>query len=89
MNPTPDEHEEASDFWTAYRKGTLHLPCDKALAMATQSLPELTCAEEEIADEIIRALDKAYMHGVDVAKAVSTKIAHNASRHHLHGGTLA
>jgi len=49
----------------------------------------LTCGEEEIADEIIRALDKAQAHGIDVAKSVGVKMAYNTGRPYLHGGKLA
>ena len=52
-------------------------------------LPGLTCASEEIADEIIRALDKAAEFNVDVAEAVATKIAYNSTRTFRHGGKLA
>ena len=40
-------HGEVSEFWEAYRRGTLKNPCDK------KGL-DLTCAEEELADIIIR-----------------------------------
>ena len=80
---------EDSEFWEAYRGGTLYKPCNKAQKMVDMGLPGLTCAEEEIADIIIRALDMSEAYGVDIAKAVATKIAFNASRPKLHGGKLA
>ncbi len=86
---TSNQHGEASEFWEAFRAGKLNEPCDKVEKMKTLGLPALTSAEEEIADEIIRALDKAEAHGVDVAKAVAGKMAYNAQRPHLHGGKLA
>ncbi len=86
---TSNQHGEASEFWEAFRAGKLLEPCDKAHKMEAAGLPILTSAEEEVADEIIRALDKAEAHGVDVAKAVATKMAYNASRPFLHGGKLA
>jgi hypothetical protein len=86
---TANQHGEASEFWEAFRAGTLDQPCDKWEKMAKMGLPMLTSAEEEIADEIIRALDKAQAHGVDVAKAVATKHAYNTSRPALHGGKAA
>jgi hypothetical protein len=86
---TANQHGEASEFWEAFRAGKLNELCDKAGKMEAESLPPLTNAEEEIADEIIRALDKADAHGVNVAKAVSVKMAYNASRPFLHGGKLA
>jgi hypothetical protein len=86
---TANMHGETSEFWEAYRDGTLNQPCDKAPKMEAMGLPALTCAEEEIADEIIRALDKAEAHNVDVAKAVAVKAAFNSGRPFLHGGKKA
>jgi NTP pyrophosphatase (non-canonical NTP hydrolase) len=86
---TANQHGEASEFWEAFRAGKLDQLCDKADKMEKAGVPALTSAEEEIADEIIRALDKAEAHGVDVAKAVAGKMAYNATRPHLHGGKLA
>jgi hypothetical protein len=86
---TANQHGEASEFWEAFRKGKLDELCDKAPAMEAMGLPGLTCAEEEIADEIIRALDKAQAFRVDAAKAVAVKAAYNASRPTLHGGKKA
>lgn len=86
---TANQHGEASEFWEAFRAGKLDQPCDKAAKMVEKGLPALTGAEEEIADEIIRALDKADSFGVDVAKAISVKMAYNSGRPHLHGGKNA
>ena len=86
---TANQHTEASEFWEAFRKGTLNQPCDKAAKMESIGLPGLTCGEEEVADEIIRVLDKAEAHGIDVAKAVAVKMAFNSGRPFLHGGKLA
>jgi hypothetical protein len=86
---TANQHGEASEFWEAFRAGKLNEPCDKAAKMEALGLPVLTCAEEEIADEIIRAMDKAEAHKADVAKAVYVKMAYNATRPHLHGGKKA
>lgn len=80
---------EVSEFWEAFRSGTLESECDKADKMRALGLPGLTCAEEEIADQIIRVLDKAEAFGVDVARAVSAKMTYNASRAALHGGKQA
>jgi hypothetical protein len=80
---------EISEFWEAFRSGTLDSECDKADKMRALGLPGLTCAEEEIADQLIRVLDKAEAFGVDVARAVSAKMAYNASRPALHGNKNA
>lgn len=84
-----NQHGEASEFWESARKGTLSKPCDKAEKMEELGLPILTCGAEEVADEIIRALDKAAAFGIDVAEAVATKIAYNSTRAFQHGGKLA
>ncbi len=86
---TANQHGEASEFWEAFRAGKLNEPCDKADKMVQLGLPGLTNAEEEIADELIRVLDKADAHNADVAKAVATKMAYNAQRPFLHGGKRA
>jgi hypothetical protein len=88
-----NQHGEASEFWEAFRAGKLDQPCDKAAKMEALGLPALTSAEEEIADEMIRLLDKAdgvSANGkINVARAVAAKMAYNASRPFLHGGKLA
>ncbi len=88
-----NQHGEASEFWEAFRAGKLDQPCDKAAKMEALGLPALTSAEEEIADEMIRLLDKAAgvsANGkINVARAVAAKMAYNASRPFLHGGKLA
>jgi len=84
-----NQHAETSEFWEAARKGKLHKPCDKADEMIQRGLPGLTCAEEEIADQIIRLLDTAYEFKVDVARAVVVKATYNSGRAFQHGGKLA
>lgn len=80
-----NQHGETSEFWEAFRAGTLNKPCDKAHKMEELGLPGLTCAEEEVADGIIRQFDLAHMFKIDIAKAVSTKMAYNTTRPALHG----
>jgi NTP pyrophosphatase (non-canonical NTP hydrolase) len=82
-------HGEVTELWDAYREDKLNAPCDKAEKMLAVGLPALTCAEEEIADIIIRALDTARAHNVDVAYAVATKDAFNQTRENRHGGKIA
>jgi hypothetical protein len=82
-------HGEQSELWEAARKGHLHVPCDKAEKMVEKGLPALTCAEEELADIIIRALDNAADLGVDIGKALAVKMAFNSGRPFQHGGKLA
>ena len=77
---TANLHGETSELWEAARKGQLDKPCDKT--------PGLTCAEEEIADIIIRALDLAHFLKVDPARAIALKAEYNESRPFRHGGKL-
>jgi NTP pyrophosphatase (non-canonical NTP hydrolase) len=49
----------------------------------------MTCAEEELADIVIRAFDTAYAIGVDIGTAVLKKADYNKKRIHRHGGKRA
>ena len=71
-------HGEVSEIWEAARKGKLHDPCDK------KDCP-LTCAEEELADIVIRAMDCAHVLGVDLGRAILVKAEFNRSRPFMHG----
>lgn len=84
-----NQHSETSEFWEAFRKGRLDKPCDKEEEMKALGLEPLTYAEEEVADIIIRALDLAEAHGVDVDRAMAIKHAYNTTREHLHGDKKA
>jgi hypothetical protein len=57
--------------------------CDKATS------DRLTCAEEELADIIIRAMDTAVALGVDIGRAIEIKSRYNESRAYRHGGKAA
>jgi NTP pyrophosphatase (non-canonical NTP hydrolase) len=78
-------HGEVSELWESYRAGTLKLPCDKAPKMVAYGLKSLTCAEEELADIIIRALDTAQGMGIDIGAAIQAKSAYNETRPMMHG----
>lgn len=80
---------EISELWEAYRKNELDKPCDKAPKMRALGLPELTCAEEEIADILIRTLDTAEFWGLDISRAMKAKHLYNASRSFRHGNKRA
>lgn len=71
-------HGEAAELWEAARKGNLHKPCDKEGCA-------LTCAEEELADLVIRAMDCAVVLGIDLGQAILKKSEFNRSRPHMHG----
>ena len=76
-------HGEVSELWEAYRNHKLSDPCGKA------TLEPLTCAEEELADIIIRALDTAVTWDIDIEHAIAVKMAYNRTREHKHGGKAA
>jgi NTP pyrophosphatase (non-canonical NTP hydrolase) len=71
-------HGEVSELWEAARKGKLDEPCDKEGC-------DLTCAEEELADLLIRTMDCAVVLGVDLGRAVRRKSQYNAGRPFMHG----
>lgn len=82
-------HSEVSELWESYRNNTLNASCDKSVKMKSLGLPPLTCLEEELADIIIRALDTAREHGIDIATAVSVKDLFNSKRSLKNGGKAA
>lgn len=74
-------HGEVSELWEAYRKGNLYKQCDKPV--------ELSCAAEELADIVIRAMDTAVALGVDIGEAIAAKDSYNQTREFKHGGKKA
>jgi NTP pyrophosphatase (non-canonical NTP hydrolase) len=78
-------HEEVSELFSATRTGMVHLPCDKAVKMADLGLPQLTCAEEEYADIVIRVFDQCRRLGIDIQRAIQAKHGYNTTRERLHG----
>ncbi|SRR5258706_4593125 len=49
-------------------------------------VPEISGAEEELADVIIRIMDIAYMHKWNIPKALFLKMEYNKTRPYKHGG---
>lgn len=86
---TANLHEEISEFHSAWRNKQLDKPCDKAAKMAEHKIPVLTCAEEELADIVIRAMDTAATMGIDIERAIRGKILYNRTRAHRNGGRLS
>jgi NTP pyrophosphatase (non-canonical NTP hydrolase) len=82
-------HCELSELFEAYRKSELNKLCDKSEKMKELGLEPLTCAEEEVADIIIRILDTAKSLNVNIAKAVKNKHEYNKTRSYRHGGKLS
>lgn len=72
---------EVAELWEAYRKGKLGSPCDKDCG--------LTCAEEELADIVIRVMDTAVALGLSLGKSVLLKAAYNKTRSYRHGNKKA
>lgn len=70
-------HSEVSELFEAFRKGILSTQCDKAV--------QLTNAEEELADIVIRACHAAENLGIDLNRAVELKHAYNVQRPFKHG----
>lgn len=70
-------HDEVSELHQAWRCGALRMQCDKPIP--------LNCAEEELADIIIRALDVSRRLKLDIVRAIAVKHAYNITRPHKHG----
>jgi NTP pyrophosphatase (non-canonical NTP hydrolase) len=70
-------HGECSELWEAARKDALYETCDKGI--------NLTNAEEELADIVIRAMDTAHTLGIKIGDAIAKKTAYNKLRPHKHG----
>lgn len=73
---------EVSELFEAYRANKLHEPCDKKET-------GLTCAEEELADIIIRTLDLASAMNVNIGEVILKKHEYNKSRSYRHGNKRA
>jgi len=88
---TANLHGEVSELWEAARKGQIEKDCDKEATIVCPNvgIRRLTCAEEELADIIIRALDTSSALDIDIGAAVIAKHEFNKTRPHLHGGKLA
>ena len=87
---TANLHGEVSELWEAARRGQLDEPCDKeAFVPFIGGTRPLTCAEEELADILIRVLDTARAQGIRIGECVKAKHGYNQSRPHMHGGKLA
>lgn len=82
-------HDEVSEFHTAFREGKLWSPCDKAEKMKELGIHPLDCAEEELADIVIRAFDTAGFLKINLARAIMSKHGFNKTRPYRHGGKLS
>ena len=76
-------HGEVSELFEAYRKSQLYQQCDK-------NTPELlTCAEEELADVIIQALEISHRLNINIGRAIRVKTEYNKTRSYRNGGKKA
>lgn len=67
---------EISEFYEAWRNGNPQ----------SEKIPEHSAMEEELADVLIRVLDCAQGHGLDLVGALEAKMQYNAGRPARHGG---
>lgn len=79
-------HGEVSELWEAYRKDEWHKPCDKKINGQPIGL---TCAEEELADISIRAMDVSVAMNINLGRAIRIKANYNKQRPYKHGGKKA
>lgn len=49
-------------------------------------IPQFSCAEEELADVVIRIMDFAWQKGYSIPRAILAKMRYNDSRPYMHGG---
>ena len=78
-------HAEVSEFWDAHRANKLNQHCDKSDKMDDMGLDPLSCAEEELADIVIRVLDVSRRLGIDIMRAIAVKHTYNVTRPFRHG----
>ena len=69
-------HSELSELLEAIREGNKE----------SKNIPGVSCAEEEIADTIIRLLDMSQGSMFNIGKALVAKMAFNKTRPYKHGG---
>ena len=79
-------HNEVSELHEAWRNNKLNKLCDKSKKMIKLGIKPLTCAEEELADIVIRALDNSRQYGIDIESAILRKHEYNKYRPFRHGG---
>jgi NTP pyrophosphatase (non-canonical NTP hydrolase) len=70
---------ELAEAMEAYRSGDTE----------SDKIPGFSKVEEELADAIIRILDFAGGHGLNIEGALTAKMVYNESRPYRHGGKLA
>jgi NTP pyrophosphatase (non-canonical NTP hydrolase) len=84
-------HSEVSEALEEYRKGSPIM--DIFYTRNGEIIPHVQVTPEdkpegfpvELADVIMRVLDLAEKFGIDMEKAIETKLAYNKTREHKHG----
>ena len=76
-------HSELSELLETFRDGTYNMESPKIGSPARGSF---SCAEEELADVVIRAMDFAEDQGLRLWGAIKAKHAYNTGRPFRHGG---
>jgi NTP pyrophosphatase (non-canonical NTP hydrolase) len=66
---------ELGEALEAYRNGN----------PASEKIPEISHAEEELADVVIRIMDFVGRHNIRLSEAILRKMSYNKTRPHLHG----
>lgn len=61
-------------------------PCKGRGNMTVTGVRRLTNEEEEMADVVIRVADYCGYRGIDLGRAILSKMNYNATRPHMHGG---
>lgn len=74
---------EVLELWESYRKGDLFAACDKDTEPR-----QLSVIEEELADIIIRVMDFAAHHSINLSQAIAIKHNYNRARPYRHGNKL-
>lgn len=79
---------ELAELFEAIRKGKEDAPCDKDCNFIDSAdVRRLTNTEEELADVVIRVMDYAGYKGIDLGRAILSKMLFNTTREHMHGRT--
>ena len=84
-NQCNNMHAEITELWDAFRSDTQYQWCDKAAKMRELGLTPIDCAQEELADIIIRALDVSERIGINIVVALNSKHEYNKTRPYKHG----
>lgn len=80
-----EEYHSAAMLALIAGEGHEALEAYRANNPPSEKLPDRGEVEEELADIIIRTMDWAQAHGVDLAGVIEEKMEYNSTRKHKHG----